>query len=328
MKKFMLAIVACALLTAGCSSGSIATVNGKKITQAQVQFYQDNFKSSLDTSNGLTEGAIKYAENNELVLAIAEKKNTEFTADDETTLKNQLISFRRSRGGTNAYEKYLKDMKLDENFVKNALKADLLKTKLEEDEDFSASDDELKDYFKNNYYRAKHILISTMDMSTGEKLADDKLTEAKAKADDLLNKAKSGANFDELMNENSEDPGSKSQPDGYVFTAGQMVSEFEDAVKNCEINGITMCESDYGYHIILRLPLDETPEMFDKEFNNVKSSLKSEVSDKKFNDSLESTANNLGIKVTANEKNTEKAVSALTSATPYPTPDTSSKYNQ
>ena len=60
--------------------------------------------------------------------------------------------------------------------------------------------------------------------------------------------------FDELMNANSEDTGLAANPDGYTFTAGEMVEPFETATRALSPGQISdIVESDYGYHIILRL---------------------------------------------------------------------------
>ncbi|MEA4933785.1 MAG: peptidylprolyl isomerase [Lawsonibacter sp.] len=121
------------------------------------------------------------------------------------------------------------------------------------------------------YYRAKHILLLTKDMSqqvtnadgtTGYASLDDAtIAEKKAKADALLAQLRASDDpvtlFDQLMNENSEDPGLTDNPDGYTTTKGQMVAAFEEAalaLKDGEISDVV--ESEYGYHIILRLPLD------------------------------------------------------------------------
>lgn len=116
---------------------------------------------------------------------------------------------------------------------------------------------------ENGYMRAKHILISTTD-DEGAALDDEakaeKLAEAQAIYDQLstiTDKEKLEAKFDELMNENSDDTGLAYYPDGYCFTSGKMVEAFETAVTALDDFGLSeIVESDYGYHIILRLPLE------------------------------------------------------------------------
>ena len=107
-----------------------------------------------------------------------------------------------------------------------------------------------EEYFNKNYMAAKHILV----------LAETDGAEAKIK--DIYKKLNNGADFDELMNEYSEDTGLATNPGGYYFTSGEMVQEFEDAVKKLKVGKVSkVVESDYGYHIIMRIPLpayDET----------------------------------------------------------------------
>lgn len=114
---------------------------------------------------------------------------------------------------------------------------------------------------ENDLLRAKHILILTKDMTTYSDLSDEEKTAASEKINDLATQLKAAddpvALFDTLMNEYSEDSGLSTNPDGYVFTAGQMVSEFENGTRALDFNEISpVIESTYGYHIILRLDPD------------------------------------------------------------------------
>jgi hypothetical protein len=64
--------------------------------------------------------------------------------------------------------------------------------------------------------------------------------------------------FREMMFEHSEDEGGVFMfPDGYLFREGDMVSEFYEATASLEIGEVSgIVETMYGYHIILRLPID------------------------------------------------------------------------
>lgn len=115
---------------------------------------------------------------------------------------------------------------------------------------------------ENDILRAKHILLMTVDSTTREPLDEATIAQKKATAEDILaqlqNSTDLEADFDALMHQYSEDPGLAAYPDGYTFTAGEMVSEFETATRELEygqISGIVEA-STTGYHIILRLDPD------------------------------------------------------------------------
>src|SRR5262249_1327483 len=82
--------------------------------------------------------------------------------------------------------------------------------------------------------------------------------EKRAKAEQILQRAKNGEDFATLANENSEDPGNKDpkgQPQGGLYTnvqQGRMVKPFEEAELALEPGQIypNVVESDFGYHII------------------------------------------------------------------------------
>ncbi len=82
--------------------------------------------------------------------------------------------------------------------------------------------------------------------------------EKKAKAEEILDRAKNGDDFAKLADEFSEDPGNKDaegKPQGGIYkdvTKGKMVPAFEQAALALEPGQIApeLVETDYGYHII------------------------------------------------------------------------------
>jgi parvulin-like peptidyl-prolyl isomerase len=115
----------------------------------------------------------------------------------------------------------------------------------------------------NNYLAATHILLMTIDPTNFQELdeaaAAEKLAKAQEIADELKAIEDDGerlARFAELKAEYCEDTGKEAYPDGYVFLPGKMVAEFEDAVLSLEEYQVSdPVKSDYGYHVIMRLPL-------------------------------------------------------------------------
>ncbi len=122
------------------------------------------------------------------------------------------------------------------------------------------TDDELAAHIKDNdILMAKHILLSTVDISTRKPLDAATIAQKKATADDILKQLQESdnllADFDSLMHKYSEDPGLASYPNGYTFTANEMVPEFESATRALEYGQISSVveANGTGYHIILRL---------------------------------------------------------------------------
>lgn len=115
----------------------------------------------------------------------------------------------------------------------------------------------IKDLEAGGYLRAKHILIKSTDANKNE-LTGDALAAAQKKLSEVQEKLASGENFDAVMNAYNEDEGMASNPEGYLFTTGEMVQEFEDgtlALQPGEISAEPV-KTEFGWHIIERLPID------------------------------------------------------------------------
>ncbi len=123
----------------------------------------------------------------------------------------------------------------------------------------TVSSDEVYEYaLQNDYICAKHILIQNSTEDSYRKALQINLA--------LID----GADFDELLKEHGEDPGMFSRDYGYFFTKGEMVAPFEEAayeLSEGKISGIV--ETSYGYHIIMRLPMDKEQFLASPDYANI-----------------------------------------------------------
>lgn len=103
---------------------------------------------------------------------------------------------------------------------------------------------------ERTHVRASHILIR-VDQDRDEETA-------RKKAQEILDKIRSGADFAELARQNSHDPGSAPQGgDLRLFPRGQMDPEFEQAAFSLQAGEVSnLVQTAYGFHII---KVTETP---------------------------------------------------------------------
>ena len=154
-----------------------------------------------------------------------------------------------------------------------------------------ATDEDAKEFYDTYCLKAKHILFSTVAEDGTTALGEEEVAAKLKKAQDTLEAIKGGSDFDSFVNL-SEDPGSATQPEGYVFvntsliedeslyaTVQQvgltMVPEFEQGTAALEIGAVSdIVTSDFGHHIIKRLELtDADYEMYKETFKGILSNL-------------------------------------------------------
>jgi peptidyl-prolyl cis-trans isomerase D len=142
-------------------------------------------------------------------------------------------------------------------------------------QNLQVSDDQLQAQYKKNIpdyqvpnrVHVQHILLMTVGKTDAE------VEEVKKKAQDILNQAKKGANFEDLAKKYSEDPGTKDKGGdlGWIVQ-GQTVAEFEKVAFSLPKGSISdLVKTQYGFHII-KIIDKETAHI--KTFDEVKDSIR------------------------------------------------------
>ena len=297
------------LSTAGCGGANKAAgaaaieIGDHKITMADVSVLIQTYTTSygLEFDDAKTR-AVEDVENVFEHEALAKKLNIEFTDKDNDAVLMQKSRMVQSSGQTlSEYKEYLNSIGSSIDFIKDYATASVYASKIEEEfmneeSDITATTEEMGEFLKDDYYRAKHILITepaeeddTAEAPEADAAADAEATAAPTpeptpvneedgkKGEDLANlileKAKKGEDFDAMIEKYNTDPGMAQNPDGYVFTDGYMVAEFEDCVKDLKPGEFGIAKTDYGYHVIQRLSLDGSEENFKTWVEDNKSSL-------------------------------------------------------
>ena len=286
MKRLWLVLLALIFTLSGCkdTGETVAAVGKTKITVPEVRFYLDSVKKQMegtelnsdeDWETKEIEGtkaivlarerSLQTAVDNVAYIEVGKKIFGKLSDSEKDQSKKMKGQFQAQFSGADGYKNFLSESGLSESFINMLCDSAVYSSKLlqkvtEED----VTEDTRKEYFAENrdsleetYLRAKHVLILTKDMNTGTELSEEEQEAARKRAEELLKNAQAGQDFDALVAEYSEDPGSKSNPDGYVFREGDMVPEFWDCTHSLGVDEIGFVKSDFGYHIIKRLPLTE-----------------------------------------------------------------------
>ena len=118
----------------------------------------------------------------------------------------------------------------------------------------------------NGYMMAMHILRLKIE---GDDTPLDESKDILAQLDKHRDSGDLQEVFFDLMNQHSEDYGGlASSPNGYLFQFNDMVEPFSEASASLQVGQMSdIVETVYGYHIILRIPIDyeAIPSAFSRE---------------------------------------------------------------
>ena len=305
MKKcktvIFVSLLLCALfLLSSCVSGAVK-ISGDDISKEEFRYFLFNqYRDLLDDGSGKSEdellteakdSAIENIKRNCAIEMLAKENGVKLDDKDIEDVNGQIDALKAGYESEEEYEKNLEQSYLYPSLALEILQRNTLEDKLrlymtEEYSGKIVSDDKtVEEDIKKNFCRATQILF------TFEKLGGEK--EAEAEAEKALAELQAGADFTEVARKYSCDT---SDPEtGYYFTHGQMLEEFENtafSLKEGERSDII--KSDYGFHIIKRLPLD--PDYIDEHFESLRELYKNRC----FNEILEEKIN--GLKVEVSEK--------------------------
>lgn len=266
------------------------TVNGEEITDQelvqevsrlmQMQARRLRPEDVEPMRRALRKDAAINAVNRLLLKAEVAKKGIK-AADDK--VEERLQEIRESFGSDEVYESRLDRIGMTEDEFRGEIAVGLGVEELIEIQTAhidEPGEKELKDYYEKNIdryteqelIRASHILIAFNPTD------DDKVREEKrARAGEILEQARGGANFAQLAVQNSDCPSKSQGGDLNFFRRGQMVKEFETAAFALDVGEISdIVETKFGYHIIKKtdhkdervIPFDEARERVKTDYEN------------------------------------------------------------
>jgi foldase protein PrsA len=216
--------------TSSGSGGDVASVNGQKISRADLDKKLESSPAARQTLTQLVQQSLidQYARDKKVDVAQAEidKKEAEIKA----------------KYPAGQFEQILKQQSLTEQDVQAILKQQIVLEKAVAPQ-VHVADADVKSYFDKNHatfdkpeqVRARHILVA--DAAT---------------ANTVLAKVKAGGKWDALAKQYSTDPSSKDKGGELgFFGKGQMVPAFQDAAFGAKVGQIVgPVKSPFGYHII------------------------------------------------------------------------------
>lgn len=262
----------------------VATVNGTEITWKLCYYLIGSMTSqfvtytmsipdfSTDTGDGTTlqdamrealEARMKY-----YIVPLVEVEKRGLTEAVNAEVETQWASVAEQYGSEEELHEAIESAYLDEPTYRLLLSSNaafnaIMESTYGYDGEKLSDEDVLAWANDNGYLRCKHILFLT-ENDDGSAMTDEQKAAVRTEAEETLKELRALeadreallARFDALMAE-ADDPGMITFPDGYTFTNQQMVTEFEDGTRALEDYAVSdIVESSYGYHIILRLPLD------------------------------------------------------------------------
>lgn len=236
-------------------------------------------ESKMTVRDYLKEVAINDIKTASAIKNIADKNNIELTIEDKEELDKEKKSFIKSLGGNKEYKKFLKknnttNTSYDKMSETDKLYKRIIKKIYGENKRNDLTEEEKtngNETYKENYIKLKQIILTTVDLNTGKSLTDTAINQKERLATSIVDEAKNGVSFDELIKKYSEAYDEDETNFELYYKKGELLSELESEVLKLSPDEVSKpIKTDYAYHIIKRLELD------DKKLNDYYDDLREE----------------------------------------------------
>ena len=239
MKKILLSTFATsALLLAGCSSNSeVASTEAGRIREEDL--YEEMKDEPLQGGMTVGETVLQQMLLDDVFNHLYGDQVTDEDVDAEFEEAAEEL------GSVEEYEQLLEAQGIDVSYVKDNIRlTQLIRAAIEDNVEIT--EEELEEEYEEQkpFATVQHILVE--DEETAQEVLDE--------LDD-------GADFADLVEEYSQDPGSVETEGKYTFSEGEMVPEFEEATGELDEGETTSepVETEMGFHVIHRLETEEEP---------------------------------------------------------------------
>ncbi len=256
-----------------------------KITKAEYDYYYLNFLAEGVGAEEASEKTLTELKRIGAIFSLAKEHGVSLEKEEREALDAELDATVENLGGKEKFEEGLSEYNMTgELYVclsqMNSLEAALRTYVTDEVSGIIKSDDATVEAdIKERFIAAKQILIANDE--------GDDVDENRALAADILAKLEAGQDFDTLAEEYGEDD-SMDLTYGRYFTDGMFPEAFENAAKKLAVGEMSgIIESEVGFHVILRMPIDDS--YVDKNFN----ALRYYYLNRTFNEMLEERAGEL-----------------------------------
>ncbi|MEW6623728.1 MAG: peptidylprolyl isomerase [Bacillota bacterium] len=274
----LIVLLGAALALGACAKKAevVAIVNGEEIRADVLEDKLDKFIKAAEAQGYNFEGADGEERKNDFrkqllsdmieFTLLAQGAKAEGISVDKKKVDEELAELKAAMG-EEGYKNALKESFLTEKDVREMIEEQLLIEALFDHvtRDARVEDQKIKEYYETNKanlttMKVRHILFEARE----DEATDEERAEAKKQAEELIAKLNSGADFEELAKEYSQDPVSAVEGGliDYYFTEDDiyLVTEFVQGAYELKVGEYSSkpVETMFGYHIIQAVDKKDT----------------------------------------------------------------------